>query len=67
MPGVWRVTPLKDTFDLTVKRQGPLHLRVTRAQVPIAPLNAGTFNNAQGKTIKGVGHTHLSYEAGFFL
>ena len=26
-------------------------------QLPLAPLSAGTYNNAQGKTIKGVGHT----------
>ena len=54
---MWHVTPLEDTFDVTVKRKGPLHLRVTRVQIPLAPLNAGTFNNAQGKTIRGVGHT----------
>ena len=51
------MTPLEDTFDVTLKRKGPLHLRVTRVQIPLAPLNAGTFNNAQGKTIRGVGHT----------
>ena len=32
-------------------------LDVTRIQYPLAPLAAGTYNNAQGKTIKGVGHT----------
>ena len=26
-------------------------------QLPLAPLQAGTYNNAQGKTAKGVGHT----------
>ena len=33
-------------------------LDVTRIQYPLAPLAAGTYNNDQGKTIKGVdGHT----------
>ena len=32
-------------------------LDVTRIQYPLAPLAAGTYNNAQGKTIKGVGRT----------
>lgn len=30
---------------------------VTRVQYPLAPWNAGTYNNQQGKTVRDCGHT----------
>ena len=57
LPGVYLLEPSEDTFHLTVRRRGELHLEITRIQFPLAPLSAGTFNNSQGKTVRNQGHT----------
>ena len=57
LPGVWHLEPSEDSFRVQLHRKGALMLDVTRIQYPLAPLAAGTYNNAQSKTIKGVGHT----------
>ena len=53
-----RLEPSEDSFRVQqLHRKGALMLDVTRIPYPLAPLAAGTYNNAQGKTIKGVGRT----------
>ena len=57
LPGVYLLEPSEDSFSISLRRRGELHLDVTRIQFPLAPLAAGTFNNSQGKTVRGQGHT----------
>jgi hypothetical protein len=57
LPGVYLLEPSEDTFNISLRRRGELHLDVTRIQFPLAPLAAGTFNNSQGKTVRNQGHT----------
>ena len=57
LPGVYFLQPVEDNFVMTVRRRGDLRLDVTRVQFPLAPLAAGTYNNSQGKTVRGQGHT----------
>ena len=57
LPGVYFLQPVEDNFVMTVRRRGELRLDVTRIQFPLAPLAAGTYNNSQGKTVRGQGHT----------
>ena len=57
LPGVYLLEPSEDTFNISLRRRGELHLDVTRIQFPLAPLAAGTFNNSQGKTVRDQGHT----------
>ena len=57
LPSIWHLEPSEDTFSVQLHRKGTLKLDVTRIQYPLAPLAAGRYNNAQGKTVKGIGHT----------
>ena len=57
LPGVYLLEPSEDTFNISLRRRGELHLDVTRIQFPLAPLAAATFNNSQGKTVRDQGHT----------
>ena len=57
LPGVYLLEPSEDNFSISLRRRGELQLDVTRIQFPLAPSAAGTFNNSQGKTVRGQGHT----------
>ena len=52
LPGVWLLEPVSDDFSMSVRRGGQFSLTVTRVQFGLAPSKAGTYNNAQGKTIR---------------
>ena len=56
-PGIYVLEPEQDEFSYTARRGGDVHVNNTRAQFPLAPLAAGTYNNSQGKTVRGQGHT----------
>ena len=67
LPGVYFLQPVEDNFVMTVRRHGELRLDVTRVQFPLAPLAAGTYNNSQGKTVRGQGHTIDLQRPHYFL
>ena len=56
-PGIYVLEPEQDEFFYMARRGGDVHVNNTRAQFPLAPLAAGTYNNSQGKTVRGQGHT----------
>ena len=46
---------------MTVRRGGQFSVTVTRVQFGLAPSKAGTYNNAQGKTIREADGTPLGH------
>ncbi|CAE7212339.1 unnamed protein product [Symbiodinium sp. CCMP2592] len=61
LPGVWHLEPVSDDFSMTARQGGQFSVTVTRVQFGLAPSKAGTYNNAQGKTIREADGTALGH------
>ena len=86
-PGVWHLEPTCDEWVLhyklhytinhpcstpkRMKKTNSLEVQMTRCQVPAAPERVGTFQNMQGKTVRGpdkepLGHTIDLHKPDYF-